>query len=412
MSAYRSAASTDPNPRVLLCAACGDRIRVAGDDPECQCRRCGLRQTTSRADEEWTPRELSLVESDDRNYGELVDFCASLGRNAKPLSMTVDVDGVQCVVSLSLNSGTATGLELQARTFGLPPMKLSREDDGDRQAKEAGVAREVQLGDEAFDREVYIDAELADRNVLTFLSPPAVRAAVRFLLKSFPSIKIEGELISLTGYGDEPDCYRPEVVKGLLAALRVLAGAPRPTEVEFVPRSEGAAAVLAFAWAFGPASLAAIIAAGHYFLPVHPAPLFLLGLPAGIALWMIAQRPFRRALSGRSSSHRELVLTGALTSVAFPLTVVAALLVINGAFDRSPERVSKAKVTHTSYDDEDGVTHLEARGDFLDVDFHVSGRGPQIGDEVTFWTKSGLLGLPWPTRPMEVRTTAGTLTER
>lgn len=414
MSAYRSAPQTDTRRRNLLCESCGAFVGFSAAEVECVCRLCQTRQPTSRADTNFRVGRLKYVADDGRPYDELKDFCAGLGVRHRAMSVTVDVDGVELVVSLAINSGTANGLELQARTRGLPPMSLSREGAGEREAKARGISREVQTGDEAFDHEVYIDTEVVDADVLAVFEPPAVRAAVRALLAAFPRLKIDGAAVSLSGNHDEPTCYHPSNIRAWLAALRVLAGAPRPSEVRIAERSTAVRLVYAGALVVMPASLAALIAACRAYEPLHCASLVFVGIPLGLVLWRLWLSLLRPVLSGHSSSHEQMMLASAGAFFGLPMACIAALFALNGALDRSPERGLTGKVTSVKFDSEDDTTSLSARGDELDVGFvvHDPRQAVKVGDAVTVWTRAGALGVPWSTRAAKVVSSGATFLEK
>lgn len=413
MSAYRSGSRTEVLPSYLLCSGCGQRVEV-DDEPECTCRSCGLAQATLRVDADAKIANLRLVGQDTRSYGELDAFARTVKASEGNVSITVDGDGVQMTVSLSLNSGSANGLELQAATRGFPAIRFTSEGDSERQAKETGLSREVQTGDEVFDRAVYIDTEVVDAQVKLVLSSPAVREAIVDLLREFSQVVMDDASISVSTNHTEPSCYRPENVHRWLALLRIVAGAPRPRAVQVAQKSMAVRFLQAFSFVFLPLGGISLGVSGHFYKPLHAGNLVVFGAMGGLAVWAVSLAFIRRALAGRSSSHTDVALTTGSTFLGFPMLAVATLFVLNGAFDHGAERVQTGKVTSTSFDSEDDDTKLDARGPDLDVDFRV--HDPQqrvkVGDEVTVWTKPGRLGHPWPNRPAEVKTATGTMTEK
>jgi hypothetical protein len=412
MRAYRSAHEPARERCTLLCTSCGAPVGFGAREPECPCPRCGLHQPTARPVSELVAGTLEYVADDGRPYDELAEFCRSIGASGRALSVTVRVDGVVHVVSLSLNSGTVDGLDLTARTEGFPPMRLSREGELERQAKAAGVSREVQVGDAEFDAAVYVDSDASDRDVLLVLSSPAVRVAVQELLRSFKTIKLGAESVEVTGNRDTPSCFRAENVRRWLGALRVLAGAPRRRQVELTEPTSAATTIQAATWALSPLALGALFVAGSRVAPFHPAKLVLLGGGAGLVGWWLARGLFRRALSGRSNSHVRLLAVTVTTFFSVPMAVIAALLFANAALDVSTERVQSGRVTSSSWNDENGETTVEVRGDDLDVSFsvHDPSREVSVGAAATVWSKAGALGAPWPTRPGVVLVGARRLT--
>jgi len=159
---YRTASRSEAR-EVVLCPACAARVIVDGED-ELYCRSCGVREAILRAD--GTPRTpIEVVDVKPSTYTELRAAVTALGHDGDCASFKVRSDGPIVEVGLNIDSGVARGVEYSISTAGLPTMILRREQHPDVDAKESGVAREVQTGDEAFDRAVYIESDAADEDV-------------------------------------------------------------------------------------------------------------------------------------------------------------------------------------------------------------------------------------------------------
>jgi hypothetical protein len=142
-----------------------------------------------------------LSEGDAEN--ELVRELRAIAKAGESDDFTITRDGVGVRVSYSSGSSSHANLSVAytrgaaAPTIASPtyrggPVRAPRaprplrielvpERSTHLMTKESGVDREVQTGDAAFDREVYIDTRAPDEAVLFTLAPEEVRAAVRAL---------------------------------------------------------------------------------------------------------------------------------------------------------------------------------------------------------------------------------------
>jgi len=408
MSAYRSQVQASRATHTLLCRACGE-IVLASDDPDVSCRACGLAQPALRDDEAWSIAATDLVSQRIAGYHELDAFSASIGAPLSAAQITLRCDGLELSVSLALDSGGAVGLDLTAMTSGFPAILLRRETDTDVDAKELGASREVQTGDEAFDRAVYIESEAPDADILRVLSAPAVRRAIVRLLRDTPTITLESALITLSGNRGAPQCFVPDRINELLAALRVLAGAPRPLVV--APKKAPIANLLSLAVA--PLGIVTLVWSYRRFPALNAETLGGLGAIAGIIVAMAVQPLITRLLRGRASSHRNMLQGRVASVIGIPPLLVACLLLLNGALDRSPEVEHHLITLSIAYDDEDHdhTTIRAGNDDGLTVKLWAedSAREVKEGDAVTVWSRGGALGTPWRTRPSVVATSGGTL---
>ncbi|MBI2395632.1 MAG: hypothetical protein HYV09_39065 [Deltaproteobacteria bacterium] len=414
MSAYRSISPAGRESCALLCRKCGARLRLPSEQPEVRCARCDTANPALRAGDDWAIDDLREVAHKAASYGELVAFAESLGIRERCAQIDLSCDGVRCAVSLDINSGSAQGLELSAQTAGFPKMTFLRETSRHVDVKQAGISREVQTGDAAFDAAVYVNTAVSDADALVVLSPPAVRAAIMRLLSEVSEITLNDSGVALSSHRDEPRCYAPATVRAQLEALRVVAGAPRPLSPTVV-HDPVARLTLVFTILVMPLGLVSLIASMSKWEPIDVGNVVLLGLVIGLVAAVSVQPLLTRLLRGRSSSHTELAFARFATFVASPLFAIAFLTTLNGRLDRSAELVRDGKVVKVSWDDENSRSQVEVRGtENLDVSFGVYDpkREVKVGDLARVWSRSGALGYAWTTRPSVIFAKTSTFRER
>src|SRR5690348_15186800 len=141
MSAYRTATRTAPPITVaLLCAACGARSEQRLSAPSFCCVGCGAEQPVLRDEPLPATAPMRVVQSQPGGYSTLVPFSSSIGCAYPCLGMTVACAGGEVTLSLDVNSGIVTGLQVFAPSAGLPPMTLRFETEADVRAKARRVA--------------------------------------------------------------------------------------------------------------------------------------------------------------------------------------------------------------------------------------------------------------------------------
>lgn len=409
MSAYRSQVPAPEATHAVLCRACGEVVR-AGDDPDVTCRACGLSQPVLRDDEAWSITSIDLVSYKLAGHNELDAFSASIGAPPLAIELTLRCDGVASVVDLHIDSGYIVGLDFAVKTAGFPAIRLKRETDIEVDAKETGISREVQTGDEAFDRAVYIESEASDADVRRVLGAPAVRRAIVELLEERTSISLESSGITVYQSARSLEGFAPHRVREVLAALRVIAGAPRPIA--------GPRAKLLFPWplaidAMAPLSFGALFCSWRAFPPFDASTLGALGVILGIIVALLIQPFVTRLIRGRSSSHAHLIRARIFSALAVPMLTVALFLVANGALDRSAEVERHLTVTAlVDIGDEDNRTRTKIVADDgaeFSVVINASRRivGMKEGDAVTVWSRAGALGTAWRSRPSKVESANG-----
>jgi hypothetical protein len=398
---YRTAASGRRDPDTLVvCRACAAPAEVVLDDARdgsYTCRRCKLEQSTLAGADDLGAPPLAYLGHEAGSYTELGELLRSLGREGKCTQIDADCAGIPMKVSLGFNSGTVTGCELVALGKGLVPMRLVREGARELRGKATGVLTEVQTGDAGFDEAVFIETAAAAGDVQTALSSPGVRAAVRRLLEEVPAVvvteshvKVEVPLSSST--------FRAESIRERLAALRVVAGAPRPLVTSHVALPLAVLVTRVLVWTSAPLSIVAVVIGGEMFTLVGPRP-WITGLGGGLVVAALLAVVIGRALRGRSTSAGEILRARIATFVTVPMLAMGSLVVVNGAFDPSPERIVEMKVDASWTDDDDASKfQVKARGpDGASHTYSFSGSKPSGPSRVRVPWRSGAFGWTWQT---------------
>lgn len=405
--AYRSGPDAGPATRVVLCAACAKPSEITERDESFRCSGCTRTQPTRRTHDD-SPGVQTATAFRASGHPELRPFARSMQVTESCAQVTVRCDGVDCEVTLYIDSGGVKGLDLQAYTTGLPSITFTRENDAERKAKASGLTREVQTGDAELDRAVFIESDAADADILAVFSSPAVCAALRSLSADYPTIRFTSRGIELTENRDTARCFDPKRIAEQLAALRVLAGAPRPIAVASEPRSGPARVITkAVVLLLLPIGATLLVGAADVFGPVSVWIGFA-GAAAGVVIGLALQPLLRHVLRGRSTSHRELSMTRGGSLLGTPLVTAAIAIAANGALDRAPARSETLPIAAVEWDTEDQKTKATVHDPALgEMSFRFDdARQLSVGDTVTVWTKPGAFGVPWYSQPAVARVRA------
>ena len=143
---YRTSARTTTPDAAVVCRSCGVRFEVAFADARqgtVTCARCDAVQTVMREADDLGATRIELVNRvSSEAYEELVPLLRELETDGRASQVSIACDGIHVVVSLDLDSGRVRGLELAAAAPGLVDLRLLRENEAHRDAKERGIARE------------------------------------------------------------------------------------------------------------------------------------------------------------------------------------------------------------------------------------------------------------------------------
>lgn len=397
---YRTAALPTPPDMTVTCAACVGQlpaVRAEAEKLTFRCPLCDLEQPTLPS-ELVADGKLVLVGSDYGSYEQLVPFGTSLGETAKSSRHIVKCAGLTVNVSVSLNSGSVDGIDIEALAPGLPPMRLKREMEEHRDDKQAGVVKEVQTGDTAFDAAVFIETEASDGDVLTMLASPAVRAAIMKLWEEGVSeITVTSTALSIKTSRELP-YVQADRLGQYVQLLRIVAAAPRPLAVTIPPLPLGARIARIPMFTASPLGIGLMILGGKSYTPVNAGPV-ILSLAVGLLLAIISFAAITRLLGGRSTSRKEIGALKGVALIAVPMITAGAVLVLNGALDRSPERLVEMEVVSTSKDDDDSsIIHAKTvapDGGKHDFPFAIGDGEDLRGRVVRARWRSGALGIVW-----------------
>ncbi|MBL8916428.1 MAG: hypothetical protein JNM17_37350 [Archangium sp.] len=163
-------------------------------------------------------RRVQHLETTGGAYVQLRAVGSAMGfEPTEGIRTTFKLDSQTCTAELDIDSGNVTGIVYGVRFEGPeapagPTMVLRRELVQDKEDKEKGLVFEVQLQDEDFDFEIYVDSNAAEPEVKRFLARPEARAGARWLIdlgidritvdrkgvkvkmKKLPAFLMEGEL--------------------------------------------------------------------------------------------------------------------------------------------------------------------------------------------------------------------------
>ena len=156
--------------------------------------------------------------------------------------------------------------------------------------------------------------------------------------------------------GKEGDfTFDPAHIRARLAALRVIAGAPRtiaprapaPDKWRLPVRTMLPCAVFV---------IPAVTASTWGALRPVEAYLGYIGLGAGLMIALALQPLIKHKVRGRSDSHTTFKLGRAGSALLFPQLAIILLVVLNALGDRSPPLRHELVVSKVSYDSEDKVS--------------------------------------------------------
>jgi len=237
-------------------------------------------------------------------------------------------------------------LRLRAETGPLPELAVGSETGFERFGKRIGLAREVQTGDEVFDREAYLDTPLPEAAVHLITGRESFRRGVLQLVRAGFAVELGAEGLSATkdseGLQDlDPDRIRPALQSAALAAAElknldprwIAHRAPRwPLVVSVASLLAAAAGLYAFT-----------TAATGTRIPLSSG-LQNLGLLWGLGACVVALPVLVLLLRGRSDAFQHLVASGLGLLFALPLWAGAGAVMVNAGFDDSPPVVRKTSV--------------------------------------------------------------------
>jgi hypothetical protein len=237
-----------------------------------------------------------------------------------------------------------------------PTILLRRERWTDRLGKALGLNREVQIGDAAFDRAVYIESDAPDA-VLHWLLGDATRrrAALDVFALGFSELTIHGRWSLLSASRPRPRTVHLDagVVRDVARCLSLLA----PGIPAHDPRDDAA---MRAASSVVPGVLAVIAVVAALAVPVatfalrdafHPIAddLYFVALPVAGSLFVLALPLVGLAVRGHSDSFRTFLAAALALLWLMPPSTVGAFLLINALADTAPSARRPSRVVDHSF---------------------------------------------------------------
>jgi hypothetical protein len=396
--AYRTSARTQPGDTAVCCVRCGALTSIAFASSkygDFRCQKCGHDQPVLPNADDLELRDVRFQDYAIGSYDELTPFAKEFGKDVVTSGLELVCDGIACKLGINVNSGTVTGLDHFATTTGFPFIRFLNELPSHVEAKASGVAMEVQTGDSDFDDQVYIESPASEADVLTVLSSPAVRKAIRMLLSDAGAVGMAHDGVAFY-VSRQSSPFDPPGIRQRLRWLRIVAGAPRPLVEEPVVVPARARLSKSLVGWLSPLGVFLFVLGLAKWTPNSMAPV-IGGFAAGVVLAVLMLPVWKALLRGRSTSHRE-VFTWRLTTFAFaPILVAGLLLTINGAFDGSSARTVGMPIVNVSKDSEDETWHATTKDDEGDTHSYTFSVEPKVGQTVEVQWRSGALGWTWET---------------
>ncbi len=348
-------------------------------------------------------------------------LAAELGAGMQGAQLLLPAFAHGCTLRLEPSRNAPWVLEVAIPDPGAPPLAsfssprilLRSEGWADRLGKRLELNREVQIGEPDFDRAVYIESDAPDHVVACVLGDPARRRAVLDVLAAgFAEVRIHDGSSLVAASRPRPGAVhlRSAVVRDVARCLAVLAPAipAREPLADAVPAGAGGCVRGAAVLLLGLAILAGLLGAAGVMVTIRDAyppvtgDVYLLAVPVGASLVVVALLLLALAVRGRSTSFRVFVMVGALIVYAVPCYTVGAFLGINGAGDISKPALRPSRVVDRwATTGKNAGRHLRLaglrRGDApfeLEVDASTYDK-LAAGNAVVVTTGAGALGWEW-----------------
>ena len=299
-------------------------------------------------------------------HAEFVQLARVLGADER-LDLRVDSTLIhleQRTGSKGALMGARFRLEI-AKPIAPYPILMRRERGLDRAGKNLGINREVQIGDELFDKDVYIETDGQDEDVRRILGAPGVRASLRQIL-SWPleNITLGGDGIAESPLLPGANAIRLDIapkhftdvnaLRGIVTELSRLArelsrGEEGPYRGDLAPRGAKPPAKtrtvrgVALSLVCVAVNLTGWYGVGFGSTPTFGWAAFNTGVVAGVVAWILFILVTVLLLRGRSTSLRNVIIF-AFASVA--IIVVGGRMgeLLNATLDSSTPHAAKVSV--------------------------------------------------------------------
>lgn len=308
-------------------------------------------------------------------------------------TLVCDLGEDRLTLDLDLNSGVVLGVTASIYGGPYPEIRFRTEKPEDLEAKDSGLSREIQIGDEDFDSRVYVETDAPDEVVHAVLDRSARDAILDMLEAGCTTVSFRSEGVQASLEDRRVDVCEPKKLKRIIDSLRVLA---RTTPVEdFTPKPSPLSSLLLLG---GMPGMIVVILAHVKWLP-HGPELSLVGAAVGLILGIFTRPLVRRAVSGTSTSVQRLRLSWIVVISVCAQLGCGIAVALNGALDASPVIQRDGLVTavheHDTEDHKTKVTVTWKGGVTETLHFHDEKKTIAAGAGVRETSRRGRLGFVW-----------------
>jgi hypothetical protein len=296
-------------------------------------------------------------------------------------------------------------LQLRAQTGPLPELAIGCETGFERFGKRLGLSREVQTGDDAFDRQAYLDTALPDEAVHEIAGRQSFRRGVLGLLDAGYSVELGDEGLSATRNSEVlQDLHPDRLRRGLQDAALAVSELGRLDPRWIAHRAPRWPMVVSIT-AVGAALVGIVTRVTGASTPLSGA-LENRGLLWGLAACVVVLPLLILLLRGRSDAFQHLVASGLGLLVALPLWASSGAVIVNSTFDDSAPVVRRTSVLAKEEQRSRGVVR-RSHSYYIRVQSWALQSVPRLeiskalytslqrGSPVEIVTRAGFLGQEW-----------------
>ena len=280
----------------------------------------------------------------------------------------------------------------------LPGILVRPERAMDRFGKSMGLNREVQLGDEAFDKAAYIESSASDETVRSAFAQPEIRAQVLQLLRLGYDLDMSSDGLGasrLRGY--YASFESPELPDVLRTLQEIRAALPSfdPSKAGANPRTRLSRPVFV-------AFVGVVLGVASFALVpfVHPPmddadSIKIFGL--GVLAWLVVVGALFAAFRGRPAGLQEWVVVSLLLLFAVTPLTALAIFAANSGLDGGPVTTHRVQIMRMYRHDHEVWFASWRPGrarDKVGVAWPVY-RTLNVGDWIDIDTRPGALGWMW-----------------
>ncbi|MDP3499732.1 MAG: hypothetical protein Q8S33_05345 [Myxococcales bacterium] len=289
------------------------------------------------------------------SYKELGPLCEALGVSCSGApEERLRINRTQVTISLRIDSGTVVGVALETKrepVWDGVSISLTKETAVEVAAKQAGISREVQLGDPEFDVAVYVDTAASDDEVKRVLQQPHVRRGALKLIKQLATHVFIGKDRVTASFEDRANLFHAQTMISLLSAMLDVTSGGVPMGPAMARPGGTLSWLLVVTW------LAAVVAAWLSFSRYAISPWLTFGSAAvGLLLFLPLSLLLRHTIRGASNSHDMFSWVRAFVFLNLVTGGVAGARLANCALDSSEGLLVSGTVSSMTTSEDSGKT--------------------------------------------------------